>query len=155
MKKIYALLGTAMVLLGGCAGQADQGATASAKSQQPWLCQGRDGEWQCNRDVPMPQQPADATGQKVTAATLEPAAPSIPDRAPPSLDKPALSNIAPSIVEDTAAPEVEVIKTPIATPVENAWTIQWAALSTAAAARQYGIKYLTDSAADYEIDPFG
>ena len=35
MKKIYALLGTAMVLLCGCAGQVDQGATASAKSQQP------------------------------------------------------------------------------------------------------------------------
>lgn len=153
MKKIYALLGTAMVLLCGCAGQADQGATASAKSQQPWLCQGRDGEWQCNRDVPKPQQPADATGQKVTAATLEPEAPSTPDRAPSSSDKPALSNIAPSTVADTAAPEVEVIKTPIAAPVESAWTIQWAALSTAAAARQYGIKYLADSAADYEIRP--
>ena len=149
MKKIYALLGTAMVLLCGCAGQADQSANASAKSQQPWLCQGHDGEWQCNRDGRMPQQPADATEQNVTAATLEPEAPSTPDRAPSSSDKPALSNIAAS----TVALEVEVTKTPIAAPVENAWTIQWAALSTAAAARQYGIKYLADSAADYEIRP--
>ena len=102
----------------------------------------------------MPQQPADATGQKVTAATLEPEAPSTPDRAPSSLDKPALSNIAPSTVADTAAPEVEIIKTPVATPVEKAWTIQWAALRPLRP-RQYGIKYLADSAADYEPDPFG
>ena len=57
------------------------------------------------------------------------------------------------LAASTVALEVEVTKTPIAAPVENAWTIQWAALSTAAAARQYGIKYLADSAADYEIRP--
>ena len=153
MKKIYVVIGAAMVLLCGCAGQSGQIANATMESQQPWLCQGVSGEWQCNRDVRMPQQPADATEQKVTAATLEPEAPSTPDRAPSSSDKSALNNIAPSTVADTPAPEVDVTKTPIAATVENAWTIQWAALSTAAAARQYGIKYLADSAADYEIRP--
>ena len=153
MKKIYVVIGAAMVLLCGCAGQSGQIANATMESQQPWLCQGVSGEWQCNRDVRMPQQPADATEQKVTAATLEPEARSTPDKAPSSLDKPALRNIAPSTVADTATPEVEVIKTPIAATVENAWTIQWAALSTAAAAQQYGIKYLADSGTDYEIRP--
>ena len=153
MKKIYVVIGAAMVLLCGCAGQSGQIANATMESQQPWLCQGVSGEWQCDRDVRMPQQPADATEQKVTAATLEPEARSKPDKAPSSLDKPALRNIAPSTVADTAAPEVEVIKTPIAATVENAWTIQWAALSTAAAAQQYGIRYLADSGTDYEIRP--
>jgi hypothetical protein len=153
MKKIYVVIGAAMVLLCGCAGQSGQIANATMESQQPWLCQGVSGEWQCNRDVRMPQQPADATEQKVTAATLEPEARSTADKAPSSLDKPALRNIAPSTVADTAAPEVEVIKTPIAATVENAWTIQWAALSTAAAAQQYGIRYLADSGTDYEIRP--
>jgi septal ring-binding cell division protein DamX len=153
MKKIYVVIGAAMVLLCGCAGQSGQIANATMESQQPWLCQGVSGEWQCNRDVRMPQQPADATEQKVAAATLEPEARSTPDKAPSSLDKPALRNIEPSTVADTAAPEVEVIKTPIAATVENAWTIQWAALSTAAAAQQYGIKYLADSGTDYEIRP--
>ena len=153
MKKIYVLIGAAIVLLCGCAGQPSQIANATMKSQQPWLCQGVSGEWQCNRDVRMPQQPADATEQKVAAATLEPEARSTTDKAPSSLDKPALRNIEPSTVADTADPEVEVIKTPIAATVENAWTIQWAALSTAAAAQQYGIKYLADSGTDYEIRP--
>ena len=153
MKKIYVVIGAAMVLLCGCAGQSGQIANATMESQQPWLCQGVSGEWQCNRDVRMPQQPADATEQKVTAATLEPEARSTPDKAPSSLDKPALRNIAPSTVADTAAPEVEEIKTPFAATVENAWTIQWAALSTAAAAQQYGIRYLADSGTDYEIRP--
>ncbi|MAD06550.1 MAG: hypothetical protein CMP86_03955 [Gammaproteobacteria bacterium] len=151
MNKFYALPVAVIALLFGCAGQSDPAASATMAPQQPWLCQDVNGKWQCNRGAGKPLQPADAIGPMANAPTLEPEALSAANTFPSSLDTPVVSDIAPSTAATPTAPEVEVIKTTSAATVENAWTIQWAALSTAAAAQQYGIKYLADSGTDYEI----
>ena len=151
MKKIYVLIGAAIVLLCGCAGQSSQIANVTMKSQQPWLCQGVSGEWQCNRGTSKPSKPTDAIEQIVNKPTLKPRTLSIPDMPLSSLEKPVVRDIAPSTATTPTAPKVEVAKATGAATVERAWTIQWAALSTSAAAQQYGIKYLADSGTDYEI----
>ena len=153
MKNIYVLIGAAIVLLCGCAGQSSQIANVTMKSQQPWLCQGVSGEWQCNRGTSKPSKPTDAIEQIVNKRTLKPKTLSTPDMPLSSLGKPVVRDIAPKAATTPTAPEVKVIKATGAATVENAWTIQWAALSTSAAAQRYGIKYLADSGTDYEIRP--
>ena len=151
MKKIFGLFIGAVILLSGCAGQSKQAKSSALQPQQPWLCEGVDGEWQCNR--------GESTQQPSTAALSAPQTRS--KLKSPSMNEERASTDAPKVAStDTIARNTSkeaqaptAIKTTDAAPPASFWTIQWAALSSNAAAELFGRKHLSASGSDYEIRP--
>jgi septal ring-binding cell division protein DamX len=151
MKKIFGLFIGAVILLSGCAGQSKQATSSALQPQQPWLCEGVNGEWQCNRGDSTQQQSIAASRAPQTQSKLNP--PSINEK-PASTDTPKVAStdaIARNPSEEAQAPTA--IKTTDAATPANVWTIQWAALSSPAAAKLFGRKHLSDAGSDYEIRP--
>ena len=151
MKKIFGLFIGAVVLLSGCAGQSKQAKSSALQPQQPWLCEGVDGEWQCNRGENTQQPSTAALSGPQTRSKLK--SPSMNEERA-STDAPKVAStdtIARNTSKEAQAPTA--IKTTDAAPPASFWTIQWAALSSNAAAELFGRKHLSASGSDYEIRP--
>ena len=153
MKLHLALLVGAKLLLAGCASQSDQTASIELEPQKPWSCQAVDGKWQCQRGDAERQQPSTAiVGPPATQHPLVPE------------NKPTTSATRSSIdTSDVPPTEVVALNKSAQEPLQKTdrridttnepdlWTIQWVALSSNAAAQQYGRNYLSGAVDDYEI----
>ena len=153
MKLNLALLVGTKLLLAGCASQSEQTASTALEPQKPWLCQGVDGEWQCQRGNAQPQQKSTAIMDPSSAQRpLAPENKSAMVATRSAIDTP---EVPPTevVAKDKIAHEPlqktdRIIDT---TNESDLWTIQWVALSSNAAAQQYGRNHLSGSVDDYEI----
>ena len=153
MKFHLTLLVSAKILLAGCASQSNQTASTEQEPQKPWLCQGVDGKWQCQRGNAERQQPSTAIADLPAAQR-----PSVPENKPTTnatrstLDT---SDVLPTKIvaldNSAQAPPQKIDRRIDTTSETDLWTIQWVALSSNAAAREYGRDYLSGSVDDYEI----
>ena len=153
MKLHLALLVSAILLLGGCANQSEQTANTALEPQKPWLCQGVDGKWQCQRGNAERQQPS--TGIVDLPAAQRPLVPENKPTTSATRSTIDTSDVLPTEVvalDKSAQEPLQKTDRKIDTANEpDLWTIQWVALSSNAAAQQYGRNYLSGAVDDYEI----
>ncbi|MBK88181.1 MAG: hypothetical protein CMQ44_04935 [Gammaproteobacteria bacterium] len=153
MKQTFALLAVAILLLPGCAGRSSQSAGTAPEPQQPWLCRGVDGEWQCQRGDSGGEQQrtavAEPSSTQRTLATAVKRAPSVKRPETDSADNTPSAVTAPGDIAQAAsqqpAGKIDTAHRP------DLWTIQWAALSSNTAAQEYGRQYLSRFVDNYEI----
>ena len=142
MKYFFLIFVVAVTTLTGCASQPKATATADATTVEPWLCQGVDGTWQCQRGGTL--EPV--KGEQADVAAIE--EPQI------AIRQSAVEAVTPSSATPTA---VDLASSPVtsAQPQNNdggLWTIQWVALGSEAAARAFAATHFIDADALYDIE---
>lgn len=142
MKYSFLIFVVAVTTLTGCASQPKATATADATTVEPWLCQGVDGTWQCQRGGTL--EPV--KGEQADVAAIE--EPQIAIRQS-AVEAVTPSSATPTAVDLASSPETS------AQPQNNdggLWTIQWVALGSEAAAKAFAATHFADTTVDYDIE---
>ena len=140
MNYSFLTLAITAVALIGCASPSKSTNPADTNPAQPWLCQGVDGAWQCQRGgAPAKAERADiATAMQGTAEQASPIpTASTADDLPNSLN-------TPSQPQPNLEPEPE--------PDKASWTIQWIALASETATRAFAATLFAGLQVDYDIE---
>ena len=152
MNYSFLTLAITAVALAGCASPSKSTNPADTNPPQPWLCQGVDGAWQCQRGgAPAKAERADiATAMQGTAEQASPIpTASTADDLPNSLNTP--SQPQPNL-EPEPEPEPEPESEPEPEPDKASWTIQWIALASETATRAFAATLFAGLQVDYDIE---
>ena len=144
MNYSFLTLAITAVALAGCASPSKSTTPASSNAPQPWLCQGVDGAWQCQRG---------GASAKVEQADIATAKHSAAEQASPIPTASAANNLpnslnTPSQPQPNPEPEPE----PEPEPDKASWTIQWIALASETATRAFAATLFAGLQVDYDIE---
>ena len=147
MKYSFLIFVVAVSTLTGCASQPKAAATADTTSVEPWLCQGVDGTWQCQRGgtlEPVKGEQADVAAIEETQTAIRQSAVEVVTPSPAT----------PTAVDLASSPVTRPQPQPQPQPQNNdggLWTIQWVALGSEAAAKAFAATHFADTTVDYDI----
>ena len=148
MNYSFLTLAITAVALIGCASPSKSTNPADTNPRQPWLCQGLDGAWQCQRG---------GASAKVEQADSATAKHSAAEQASPIPTASAANNLpnslnTPSQPQPNLEPEPKPEPEPEPEPDKASWTIQWIALASETATRAVAATLFAGLQVDYDIE---
>ena len=139
-----------LVASSGCSSRPTPSNALDPSGSEPWLCQGLEGKWQCQRGGILPETQSKAAGiSKVKDTQL-----SVTDARPIMQLDTENQTVTQNIKTATAQAGSKQSAPPRqSTPGnESLWTIQWVALSTEAAAKAFTTKYFAGANMAFEVE---
>ena len=144
MNYSFLTLAITAVALIGCASPSKSTNPADTNPPQPWLCQGVDGAWQCQRG---------GASAKVEQADIATAKHSAAEQASPIPTASAANNLPNSLnTPSQPQPNLEPEPEPEPEPDKASWTIQWIALASETATRAFAATLFAGLQVDYDIE---
>lgn len=143
MRRIYVLSVIGLLTTWGCANQATTTAASDSANVQPWLCQGVEGNWQCQRGgtLEATQSPPALASNAQRTATANASAVRL--KTPPTTVANRVDTQLPPATADSALTQQDDL---------SLWTIQWVALTSAAATQAFAAKHFANTDLRYDIE---
>ena len=139
-----------LVASSGCSSRPTPSNALDPSGSEPWLCQGLEGEWQCQRGGILPETQSNAAD----IAKVEDTQLSVTDAQPIMQLDTENQTVIPKIKTATAQAGSQQSAPPRQSTPDNEslWTIQWVALSTEAATEAFTAKYFAGANMTFEVE---
>lgn len=139
-----------LVASSGCSNRPTPSNVLDPTGSEPWLCQGLDGEWQCQRGGISPAAQSKAAG----ISEVEDTQLSVTDVRPIMQMYTETQTVTPKIKTATAHAGSKQSAPPRRSTPDNEslWTIQWVALSTETATEAFTERYFAGANLAFEVE---
>lgn len=145
MRLLYVLSVIGLLTTWGCASQSTTTASSESANAPPWLCQGVEGNWQCQRSgtLEAAQRRPEIAGNAQPTVTVEPKASTLQLETPATTVADRVDTQLPPATERSALKRQDDL---------TLWTIQWVALTSAAATQAFATKHFANTDVSYDIE---